>query len=65
MQEEILEIVKVLERVRGKTSDFDTVELCDRILRFLQRESMTLRSVSLEEQGRVLQPIMRVIGRKN
>jgi hypothetical protein len=53
--EELVELMKAIERVRRKTSEIEVLDLCDRMIRQTQRLSMTARRVPVEEQ--VLDPL--------
>lgn len=56
--EERIELVKMIGWARGKARDENMVNLCDRMLRYIQRDSMTDRGVPIEEQEKVLQPVV-------
>jgi hypothetical protein len=54
---EIIELVKLLERVRRKTTDPEVLELCDRTLRRYQADSMRERGVLEQQQVTYLRPV--------
>jgi hypothetical protein len=54
---EIIELVKLLERVRRRTTDAEVLELCDRTLRRYQADSMRERGVSEQQQVAYLRPV--------
>jgi hypothetical protein len=55
--EELVELMKAIERVRRKTSEIEVLDLCDRMIRQTQRLSMTARGVPVVEQEKVLDPL--------
>ena len=57
ISDEMVELVKQIDVVRRKTKEEAVVNLCDRMLRWTQRVSMTDRGVEILEQEKVLQPL--------
>ena len=57
--EEMTELTRLMDAVRRKAKDEDLVDFCDRVLRLIQRVSMTARGVELDIQEKHLEPLPR------
>jgi hypothetical protein len=55
--EELAQLMLEIERVRRRTPDIATLDLCNRMIRQVQRWSMTHRQVPIVEQEKVLDPL--------
>jgi hypothetical protein len=55
--EELVELMRAIERVRRRTPDVDTLDLCNWMIRHLQRWNMKEREVPELVQEKVLEPV--------